>query len=372
VSFDSTGEVPASAVGTTFHPRPAQKVLKQAESRGQSSPGVHYVFLLKLWQQAQGQSRIGRQEGEVPQVCPGGAGPESAVISSAGTNPPEEKDARPPGPLAAVDAATWPPPNTRPSPRCPKEDTNLPNNRCHEDIAAEEDEVMTDFLAPPQQPDEIGPARVCTSAEDSPAPAQWALVSKGGRSVAEARCGHSKRCCQPSRAQRLGQEALFCAKAQAAAGIKHNNIVTIFQVSEDRGIPFLAMEFLKANRSTKGSSGKRYCRWPRRCALAGKWPRGMAAAHEEGLIHRDIKPAKHLARRQEGPCQDPRLRSGPVHRRSSPLTQSGAIIGNPGLHVPRAMPAGKLDARSTCGAWCDALPHVHRELPSRATTPWRR
>ena len=66
----------------------------------------------------------------------------------------------------------------------------------------------------------------------------------------------------------------FLREARAAAAIKHDHIVTIYQVGEDRGVPFLAMEFLEGESWTTASSAKADCRCPRCCASAGRWPRG--------------------------------------------------------------------------------------------------
>ena len=69
----------------------------------------------------------------------------------------------------------------------------------------------------------------------------------------------------------------FVREARAAAAVKHDHVVTIYQVGEDRGIPFLAMEFLEGqSRSMNGcaasppvASSARRC-----CASAGRSPRG--------------------------------------------------------------------------------------------------
>src|SRR5262249_30609430 len=101
--------------------------------------------------------------------------------------------------------------------------------------------------------------------------------------------------CKPAMKER------FLREARAAAQIEHDHIIPIYQVDEDRGVPFIAMPFLK---------GASLEDWLRQKATEGHDPstgtplkvrqilklgreiaRGLAAAHEHGLIHRDIKPA---------------------------------------------------------------------------------
>ncbi|MBC7815934.1 MAG: serine/threonine protein kinase [Planctomycetaceae bacterium] len=84
--------------------------------------------------------------------------------------------------------------------------------------------------------------------------------------------------------------ARFLREAQAMAAVHHDHVVTIYQVGEDRGVPFLAMEFLEGQslsdrlRETKKLSVNEALRIARETAL------GLAAAHAKGLTHRDIKP----------------------------------------------------------------------------------
>ena len=67
----------------------------------------------------------------------------------------------------------------------------------------------------------------------------------------------------------------FLREAQAAAAIKHDHIVTIYQVGEDRGVPFLAMEFLEGRAAGRAAQARAAsCRWPRCCASAARSPRG--------------------------------------------------------------------------------------------------
>src|SRR5262249_45833608 len=90
---------------------------------------------------------------------------------------------------------------------------------------------------------------------------------------------------QPNARQR------FIREAQAAAALEHDYIVPIYQVGEERGIPFLAMPLLK------GTSLRNWLQRPEPLAmrdvlrLGRQIALGLAAAHERGLVHRDIKPA---------------------------------------------------------------------------------
>src|SRR5260370_1644040 len=83
----------------------------------------------------------------------------------------------------------------------------------------------------------------------------------------------------------------FTLEAQAMAALKHDHIVTIYQVGQERGVAFLAMEYLQ---------GMSLSRWLDRgnkpsvdlvLRLGREIAAGLAAAHKRALIHRDIKPA---------------------------------------------------------------------------------
>ena len=76
------------------------------------------------------------------------------------------------------------------------------------------------------------------------------------------------------------------------AAVEHDHVVRIYQVDEERGVPFLAMEFLKgetARRTPRTATGSCPCAEVLR--VGREIAEGLAAAHATGLIHRDIKPA---------------------------------------------------------------------------------
>src|SRR5581483_1299551 len=71
----------------------------------------------------------------------------------------------------------------------------------------------------------------------------------------------------------------------------HDNIVGIYQVGEDPGAPFLAMEFLHGESLEKRLEQKGPLPLSEVLSIGRQITDGLTVAHERGLIHRDIKPA---------------------------------------------------------------------------------
>lgn len=92
-----------------------------------------------------------------------------------------------------------------------------------------------------------------------------------------------------ARAPTLAQR--FQREIAAAARLDHPNIVRILAASQDRGVPFLVMEFIEGRdlRSIVLSGGPLPIDQAVACTVQSA--RGLEAAHARGIVHRDIKPA---------------------------------------------------------------------------------
>src|SRR5437763_3338722 len=83
----------------------------------------------------------------------------------------------------------------------------------------------------------------------------------------------------------------FLREARAVAAVRHQNVATIYEVDEtDDGIPFLVMEYCEGE-----TLAQRMRRRPldsgEFLAIARQIAAGVAAAHDNGIVHRDIKSA---------------------------------------------------------------------------------
>lgn len=128
----------------------------------------------------------------------------------------------------------------------------------------------------------------------------------------------------------------FLREAQTAASAEHENIVTILQVGDDRGIPFIAMPLLRgetlADRMARSSGHPLplgdILRIGREIAT------GLAAAHEQGLIHRDVKPANIWLEAKTGRVKLLDFGLARAADEDQHLTQTGAVLGTPSYMSP--------------------------------------
>ncbi len=161
--------------------------------------------------------------------------------------------------------------------------------------------------------------------------------------------------------------ARFTREALTAASLSHPNVVTIFDVGEHDGTPFIVMEYLAG-----GSLADRLRDGPVPHDTAIAWLDQAAvaldAAHAAGIVHRDVKPGNLLLDDDgEVHVSDFGIARAAAH---DPLTSTGTILGSSGYMAPeqaRGEPATSASDRYALG--CVAFELLTGRRPFEAESP---
>ncbi len=144
-------------------------------------------------------------------------------------------------------------------------------------------------------------------------------------------------------AQKKEYAARFFREAKAAGSLQHPNIVTIYDMDEDEGTPYIAMEYVEGKSLSKMIEEQGRIPWNDAVAIIKATAEGLMYAHEKGIVHRDIKPDNILIDRNGRPVVTD---FGIAHLQESSLTRTGEVLGTPFFMSPEQILEGKLDARS--------------------------
>jgi urea transport system substrate-binding protein len=143
----------------------------------------------------------------------------------------------------------------------------------------------------------------------------------------------------------------FLREARVAAGIHDDHVVTIFQVGEHNGCPFLVMEYLQGETLADRLDRDGWLPVAETLDIGRQVAEGLRAAHSAGLVHRDVKPANVWLVCDKPGGQYKRVKlldfglAKPVHRDDG-LTDHGQIVGTPHFMAPEQIYGGAIDGRT--------------------------
>jgi serine/threonine-protein kinase len=161
----------------------------------------------------------------------------------------------------------------------------------------------------------------------------------------------------------------FLREARAAAAVVHEHVVGVFAVAEAAGLPFLVMEYVSGRSLQDRLDRDGPLSVTEVLRIGMQTAAGLAAAHAQGLVHRDVKPANILL---ENSVERVRLTDFGLARAAADagMSHSGVVAGTPYYMAPEQARGDSTDHRadlfslgSTLYAICAGHPPFRAETP---------
>lgn len=203
------------------------------------------------------------------------------------------------------------------------------------------DKQRFSFLAPPQQEDEIGRFANYRVLE---------VLGSGGMGIVFRAEDHllkrfvALKVMKPAVAAKSESKSRFLREAQATAALSHDHIVQIFQVGEERGTPFIAMQYLPGQSLQAVLDKSKKLRQGDVVRIGAEVASALSVAHEKGLIHRDVKPDNIWIEAKSYRAKILDFGLARDLSAETELTQSGVILGTPSYMSPEQIAGQDIDA----------------------------
>jgi len=152
---------------------------------------------------------------------------------------------------------------------------------------------------------------------------------------------------QPSKIQDPLARQRFLREGRATAAIDHPHVMTIHQVGEDNGRPYIVMQRLVGRTLKEYRDSIESMPLPEILRIGRETAEGLGAAHRRGLVHRDIKPNNIFL---QEPGRQVKIIDFGLARDTTDdvtaITADGAVVGTPAYMSPERIGEQQIDAKS--------------------------
>ena len=163
----------------------------------------------------------------------------------------------------------------------------------------------------------------------------------------------------PDKVQDADRRQRFVQEAKAASALHHPNIVVVHDITEDRGLSFIVMEYVEGSTLDR-LIGRKGLKLNEALGYAVQIADGLAKAHAAGIVHRDLKPTNvmvtaegqvkildfGLAKLMDAGEADALGPTRTLARVEKPRTEEGYIVGTAAYMSPEQAEGKKVDART--------------------------
>ena len=136
----------------------------------------------------------------------------------------------------------------------------------------------------------------------------------------------------------------FYREAESAGRLTHPNIITVYDAGEQKGLAYIAMEYVPGIPLKDFTDPTRLLAPKRALGLAASTAEALGYAHNQGVIHRDIKPANLLYNPKEGSLKISDF--GVARLTDNNKTKTGIVLGTPMYMSPEQLGAEPLTGLS--------------------------
>jgi len=139
-------------------------------------------------------------------------------------------------------------------------------------------------------------------------------------------------------------KARFFREAETAGRLNHQNIVTIYDAGEEHDLCYIAMELLKGRDLVPYTKSGNLMATARLIGVAAQVAEALAYAHQNQVVHRDVKPANIMYEPETGAVKVTDF--GIARITDSSRTKTGMVLGTPSYMSPEQLAGKKIDGRS--------------------------